>query len=161
VPSREILALGCSAPLEPSAGRRHFLLRGTDFAESCSHGHLVSPGKQCHLVRQRQRLRQVVVPLLAPIMPLCYRYFSENRPDASPGPFWQLSSFSTYNPLPKKPREFLQIRLGDCRGCFTVADLSIASPFLPTKQTRCQFTSGECGQISTLTPPDLHIEALS
>ncbi|CAL1129691.1 unnamed protein product [Cladocopium goreaui] len=63
VPSREILALGCSAPLEPSAGRRHFLLRGTDFAE------------------------QVVVPLLAPIMPLCYRYFSENRPDASPGSF--------------------------------------------------------------------------
>lgn len=63
VPSREILELGCSAPLEPSSGRRHFLLRGTDFAE------------------------QVVVPLLAPIMPLCYRYFSENRPDASPGSF--------------------------------------------------------------------------
>ena len=61
VPSREVLALGCSTPLEPSAGRRHFLLRGTDFAE------------------------QVVVPLLAPIMPLCYRYFCENRPDASPG----------------------------------------------------------------------------
>ena len=38
VPSKEILALGCSAPLEPSAGRRHFLLRGTDFAESDPHG---------------------------------------------------------------------------------------------------------------------------
>ena len=37
-------------------------------------------------------IRQVVVPLLAPIMPLCYRYFCENRPDASPGA--QLAGFS-------------------------------------------------------------------
>lgn len=34
VPSREVCAtLGCQAPQEPSAGRRHFLLRGTEAAE--------------------------------------------------------------------------------------------------------------------------------
>lgn len=104
VPSREVLALGCSTPLEPSAGRRHFLLRGTDFAES-------SPQRKDRCMNRKAKLhfcrpltmqctdffrcgcngaldfatRQVVVPLLAPMMPLCYRYFCENRPDASPG----------------------------------------------------------------------------
>ncbi len=101
VPSREVLALGCSAPLEPSAGRRHFLLRGTDFAESSPQRKIRCMNCKAKLHFRRPltdffrcgsngafnfaTLRQVVVPLLAPIMPLCYRYFCEHRPDASPG----------------------------------------------------------------------------
>ncbi|CAJ1382381.1 unnamed protein product, partial [Effrenium voratum] len=62
VPSAEVLsASGAAAPQTPSVGRRHFLLRGSEVAE------------------------QAVVPLLTPLLPLCWRYFVENRPDASPG----------------------------------------------------------------------------
>ena len=43
VPSREVLALGCSTPLEPSAGRR------TDFAES-------SPQQKVHCMNCKSKL---------------------------------------------------------------------------------------------------------
>ncbi|CAK8995291.1 Ankyrin-3 (ANK-3) (Ankyrin-G) [Durusdinium trenchii] len=79
VPSGEVCsALGCAAPQEPSAGRRHFLLRGTALAEpggSDALRRIETPGTRW----------QVAVPMLAALMPLCYRYFSEQRPDASPG----------------------------------------------------------------------------
>lgn len=54
-------AIGCSVPLEPTSGRRHFLLRGTQLAE------------------------QEITPLLASLMPLVYRYFAAERPSAPPG----------------------------------------------------------------------------
>jgi len=63
VPTGDILAaaLGASPPLEPTIGRRHFLLRGTALAE------------------------EDLGPLLAPLMPLAYRYFAEQRPEVPPG----------------------------------------------------------------------------
>lgn len=63
VATAELLAAmpGAAPPLEPTSGRRHFLLRGTGLAEA------------------------ELVPLLAPLMPLVYRYFAEQRPDAPPG----------------------------------------------------------------------------
>eukprot|EP00927_Polykrikos_kofoidii_P035687 TRINITY_DN30233_c0_g1_i1.p1 TRINITY_DN30233_c0_g1~~TRINITY_DN30233_c0_g1_i1.p1 ORF type:complete len:454 (-),score=66.07 TRINITY_DN30233_c0_g1_i1:198-1559(-) len=54
-------ARGARSPLEPSSGRRHFLIRGTELAE------------------------EEIVPLLAPLMPCVHRYFAEHRPDAFPG----------------------------------------------------------------------------
>ncbi|CAK0892576.1 unnamed protein product, partial [Prorocentrum cordatum] len=54
-------AVGAAPPLEPTSGRRHFLLRGTALAEA------------------------EILPLLAPLMPLAYRFLAECRPDALPG----------------------------------------------------------------------------
>eukprot|EP00929_Paragymnodinium_shiwhaense_P063976 TRINITY_DN32012_c0_g1_i1.p1 TRINITY_DN32012_c0_g1~~TRINITY_DN32012_c0_g1_i1.p1 ORF type:complete len:406 (+),score=36.18 TRINITY_DN32012_c0_g1_i1:108-1220(+) len=48
-------------PLEPSSGRRHFLLRGTQLAQDD------------------------LVPLMTPLMPLVYEYFARHRPDSLPG----------------------------------------------------------------------------
>lgn len=48
-------------PVEPSSGRRHFLLRGTALAE------------------------RELVPLLSPLMPLIYRFFARQRPEDFPG----------------------------------------------------------------------------
>mmetsp|Transcript_90621 Transcript_90621/g.189513 ORF Transcript_90621/g.189513 Transcript_90621/m.189513 type:complete len:495 (+) Transcript_90621:57-1541(+) len=47
-------------PPEPSIGRRHLLIRGTELSE------------------------EFVQPLLAPLMPLLYRYFNELRPQGFP-----------------------------------------------------------------------------
>lgn len=62
----EVLAAarGAAPPLTPSDGRRHFLVRGTALAED------------------------QIMPLLAPLLPLAYRYFAQERPDALPGAFF-------------------------------------------------------------------------
>lgn len=73
----EVLAAasGAAPPLTPSDGRRHFLVRGTNFAED------------------------EVIPLLAPLLPLAYRYFAEERPDALPGALLSEASPSRHQRL--------------------------------------------------------------
>lgn len=79
VPTAEVLAAapGAAAPLEPTLGRRHFLLRGTGLAE------------------------EGLGPLLAPLMPLIYRYFAENRHDAPPGSMLDSPSATCTAPTPR------------------------------------------------------------
>mmetsp|Transcript_112984 Transcript_112984/g.319587 ORF Transcript_112984/g.319587 Transcript_112984/m.319587 type:complete len:494 (-) Transcript_112984:32-1513(-) len=76
-------ASGAAAPLQPTVGRRHFLIRGTRIAE------------------------EDVAPLLSSLMPVVYRYFSEWRPDAPPGSVLVAPSKGQLRPKIRPPRMFL------------------------------------------------------
>lgn len=86
-------AIGDVEPEEPTTGRRHFLIRGTKFAEN------------------------IVQPLLAPLLPLIFRFMAACRPDALPG---CLLTDSAGKHSGKKPaRLFLsecQLLITDCLG---------------------------------------------